>query len=271
MKINYKSIMWWVIALVIMLSCYTYQKMTGPTYPMLVKTELNGEKYKFNLPRTSDEDVFQLVELNIPDKKVSGKFYWKRYKSQDTITIQEMQRNGDVLYAKIPHQPPAGKVAYDIFLRYDNNQPVKINSETVVLRYKGKVPAHWMLPHIIFMFLAFWFAVRTGIEALIKGDKLLKLTMWTAILLFWGGIVLGPIIQKYAFNAYWTGWPFGHDLTDNKTAAAFIMWVVALWRISKKPEQRWWAVIAALVTLAVFLVPHSVLGSEIDYTKMPGK
>jgi hypothetical protein len=271
MKINYKSIMWWVVALVIMLSSYSYQKMTGPTYPKRASIELNGQNYKFQLPRTSDEDLYQLVDLEIPDKRISGEFHWKRYKSHDSVNLQQMERKGNLLIAKIPHQPPAGKVEYDIYLKSGEGQSVRLNTEKVVLRYKGKVPDYWMIPHIIFMFLGFWFAVRTGIEAVIKGDKLFKLTLWSTILLFWGGMVLGPIIQKYAFNAYWTGWPFGHDLTDNKTLAAFIMWVIALWRISKRPEQRWWAIIAAIVTLAVFIVPHSVLGSEIDYTKLPVK
>jgi hypothetical protein len=29
-----------------------------------------------------------------------------------------------------------------------------------------------------------------------------------------------------------------------------------------------WALIAAFVTMAVYLIPHSVLGSELDYKKM---
>jgi di/tricarboxylate transporter len=118
------------------------------------------------------------------------------------------------------------------------------------------------------MFFGFWFAVRTGMEAVAKRNNLYKLTLWTTILLFFGGIILGPVIQKYAFGAFWTGWPFGHDLTDNKTLVAFIMWVVALWKMRKNKADRKWAIIAALVTLAVFIVPHSVLGSEIDYTKI---
>jgi len=269
MKLNTKSIIWWVLALIIMLSAYTYQKRTGPTYPKSGEIEINGNTYEYELPRSSDEDEYQLVELTIPDKSITGEFVWKRYKSHDTLTSQVMLREGDKLTAKIPHQPPAGKVSYDIYLSSGDSKPIKLTKDTVVLRYKGKVPDYWLLPHIAFMFLAFWFAVRTGIEAIVKGEKLLKLTLWTTILMFWGGIVLGPIIQKYAFDAYWTGWPFGHDLTDNKTLAAFIMWVVALWRISKKPEQKWWAIIAMVITLAVFIVPHSVLGSEIDYTKVP--
>lgn len=268
MKFNTKSFIYWIVALIIMLSAYTYQKITGPTYPQKATIEINGNHYKFSLPRTSDEEEYQLVELEIPDKTITGEFIWKRYKSHDTLTKQIMIRQGDKLTAKIPNQPPAGKVSYDIYLKTNDGTPTKLTKDSVILRYKGKVPIYWLLPHISFMFFAFWFAVRTGIEATIKGDKTFKLALWTTILMFWGGIVLGPIIQKYAFDAYWTGWPFGTDLTDNKTALAFIMWLVALWRIGKKPEQKWWAIIAALVTLAVFIVPHSVMGSEIDYTKM---
>jgi uncharacterized membrane protein len=76
-------------------------------------------------------------------------------------------------------------------------------------------------------------------------------------------------VQKYAFGAYWTGWPFGHDLTDNKTALAFIAWLIAVIKLRKNREARGWAIAAALVLLLVYLVPHSVLGSEIDHTQMP--
>jgi uncharacterized BrkB/YihY/UPF0761 family membrane protein len=82
-----------------------------------------------------------------------------------------------------------------------------------------------------------------------------------------GGLILGPIVQKYAFDAYWTGWPFGHDLTDNKSLVAFIFWVIALAMLSRNRVRRTWVVVAAVVTLVVFMIPHSMLGSEIDYTK----
>jgi hypothetical protein len=89
--------------------------------------------------------------------------------------------------------------------------------------------------------------------------------------MFVGGLALGPVVQKYAFDAYWTGWPFGQDLTDNKTAAAFLAWLAA-WRYAPRSEHPVrWVVGAALITLAVFLIPHSVLGSQLDYSKMDAR
>ena len=34
-----------------------------------------------------------------------------------------------------------------------------------------------------------------------------------------GGFLLGPAVQKMAFDAWWTGIPFGHDLTDHAVTA----------------------------------------------------
>jgi uncharacterized membrane protein len=80
-------------------------------------------------------------------------------------------------------------------------------------------------------------------------------------------MILGPIVQKFSFDAYWTGWPFGYDLTDNKSLIAFIFWGIALIVMSRNRQNRVWPVLASLVLLVIFLIPHSVLGSEIDFTK----
>ena len=80
-----------------------------------------------------------------------------------------------------------------------------------------------------------------------------------------GGMILGPVVQKFAFDAYWTGWPFGHDLTDNKTLVAIIAWAAAAVATRRGKNPKPWAIGAATVTLAVFMIPHSVLGSELDY------
>lgn len=269
MKSKYKSILFWIVSLILMMSAYMYQKITGPTYPIKGEITFNGKEIDYKLPRSSDEEEYQTVEIKVPDKSVSGTFIWKRFKSHDTLTYQAMERQGDKLIGKIPHQPAAGKVQYKIKLQTaDGSNEYVFPKDWVVLRYKGKVPLYILIPHIFFIFFAFWFAVRTGMEAIAKRDNLYKLTLWTTILLAIGGIILGPLVQKYAFDAYWTGWPFGHDLTDNKLLAALIMWVIALWRIRKNNMDRKWAIIAAIVTLAVFIIPHSVLGSEIDYTKI---
>jgi len=80
-----------------------------------------------------------------------------------------------------------------------------------------------------------------------------------------GGMILGPLVQKYAFGAFWTGVPFGWDLTDNKTLIALIFWIFAV-IMNKKRNTGLYTVIAAAVTLIVFSIPHSLFGSELDFS-----
>jgi len=80
-----------------------------------------------------------------------------------------------------------------------------------------------------------------------------------------GGMILGPIVQLYAFGDLWTGWPFGGDWTDNKTLFAFVFWVIAFFVLRKNRSNRLWPIIAFVALLAIYLIPHSMGGSELDY------
>ena len=88
----------------------------------------------------------------------------------------------------------------------------------------------------------------------------------TLISLFLGGLILGPVVQNLAFGEFWTGWPFGGDLTDNKTLVSFAFWLIAAIRLRKHPEQKGWVLAAAVIMILVYLVPHSMFGSELDYS-----
>jgi hypothetical protein len=118
------------------------------------------------------------------------------------------------------------------------------------------------------MFCAMLLSTRAGLEIFKKEPQFKKLTFWTLGFLIVGGMILGPLVQKFAFGEYWTGFPFGMDLTDNKTLIALIGWIIALIAVYKSKKPRYWVLGAAVLTLVIFLIPHSLLGSELDYSKM---
>jgi hypothetical protein len=83
------------------------------------------------------------------------------------------------------------------------------------------------------------------------------------ILLGLGGMILGPAVQYYAFGDAWTGIPFAWDLTDNKTLLAFVFWILAVVMNIKK-ERPAYVILASLVMLAIYSIPHSMFGSQLD-------
>ncbi|OQX94871.1 hypothetical protein B6I21_08395 [candidate division KSB1 bacterium 4572_119] len=263
-----KSFALWTLAVIITLSSVVYQRITGPTRPVRGKVEIRGEIVKYKLLRTHDISADAVMTILVPDTSVSAVFQWKRFKSYDQWTIDTLRVSDNKITIIVPKQPPAGKVIYDVTLFDGNGGIYPLSEEAITIRFKGVVPLIVLLPHVLFMFIAMLIGTRTGIEAIAKGEKAYRYALITTVLLFLGGLIFGPLVQKFAFDAYWTGWPFGHDLTDNKTLISFIFWLIALWQGKKPGRGRTWFIIASVVQLLIYLVPHSVLGSEIDYTAM---
>ncbi len=268
MTSSLKSTLWWIFAVIFTIGIASYQRMTGPTYPTHGSVKINNNSVKYKLIRTAETDKDAPITITVPDNSVNATITYKRFKSNDTLTTAVMVRDGEKLTFMMPRQPAAGKMEYTVNLS-DGKETVAVTEHPVVMRFKGPVPFYILLPHILLMFLAMLFSTRAGIEALTKGKSTYLYALFTLIFFIPGGLILGPIVQKFAFGAYWTGWPFGHDLTDNKTALAVLGWVVAVIKLRKNPNARAWAIAAAIILLAVYMVPHSVLGSEIDYTQQP--
>jgi len=208
------------------------------------------------------------VQVKVPNAEITGTLIYKRYKTDDPWTNIPMKRDEDVLAGSLPKQPSAGKLEYKILLASQGNE-ISLTGETpVIIRFKDPVPGVILLPHIIIMFLAMLFSTRAGIEALNPKGNPRKLALWTTGLLFVGGFILGPIVQKFAFGEFWTGFPFGTDLTDSKTLLAMIGWIAALIAGRGGKPARWWVLGASILLMAVYLIPHSLLGSELDYSQL---
>lgn len=257
------SILLWILTVIFTLGIAVYQRATGPTYPKTEKVELGNQTYKFKLLTTFGGELDAPVSLKVP-ANVKGVVKYRHFRSQEEWKALEMKYNGESLKAFLPNQPPAGKLEYTVTLEYEG-QKYTVNEEPVVIRYKGTVPLIILIPHVILMFLAMLYSTRTGFEAIGKGHRTFKYTTVTLITLGIGGMILGPLVQLNAFGDLWTGWPFGGDWTDNKTLFAFTFWVIAFFVLRKNKNNRLWPIIAFVALLAIYLIPHSMGGSELDY------
>lgn len=247
-----------------------YQGHTGPTYPVRGKVVLNGKEIKYKLYRTEDYGKDAEIKIVTKDDKISGSVAYKRYPTNDSWTIIEMIKKGDELVAYIPTQPPAGKIEYQLQLKEDE-RVVLIPPKPVIMRFKGEVPSIILIPHIIFIFFGLLFAFRVFFKVVLKEDPQ-KDSIITFVFLLLGGLILGPIVQKYAFGAFWTGYPFGQDMTDNKTLVAVIAWIPAVFFFKKNLKWRKIAsILGFLSVLLAFGIPHSYRGSELDWSKLPQK
>ena len=263
-----RTVLFWILAVVITLVSLVYQRLTGPTYPVSGNAQLNGKAIAYKLNRSYDGPNNAPVQLKTDDPSITGTLYWKRYKTDDQWTQVALAFADGTLKGELPHQPVAGKLMYRVELQQGDQRVSLPGSEPIVIRFRNPVPIWVVVPHVLAMFGAFLFAARAGLEFFNKEPKFKNLIYATLGFLFLGGLILGPLMQYYSFNLWWTGWPFGTDLTDNKTAVAFIAWVVAAIALGKAKNPKYWALGASIIMIVVYLIPHSVFGSELNYSKI---
>jgi hypothetical protein len=262
----------WLGALAMMVSAAIWQRRTGPTYPRRGHAVLAGHDVTWRLPRSATSGEPFLVDVPAP-LGVSGRVRYRRFPTSEPFREIEMGREGATLAALLPTQPPAGKLEYQLTLRAAGIETSLPPEGPVVMRFKGDVPAGFLVPHVALMFFGMLIGVRAALAALLSRAETRRYAWVTVVLIGIGGLVLGPIVQKHAFGAFWTGWPFGEDLTDNKTLAMWAAWAVAVFVLSRRRDPtdrvaRATVSVAALVMLAVYLVPHSLRGSQLDYDKL---
>jgi hypothetical protein len=264
----------WLLAAIIMFVAASYQERTGPTYPFKGSFSVDGEVFAFELLRSGNTDAGAPVLVPHPGEGVTGEVMYKRYPTPEPFSPIPMESMGGELQGVLPVQPAAGKLEYYVVLDTpEGTVRIPEGEETLILRYKDPVPLGFLVPHVICMFIGLLVGVRTALGALFHPEGVRRLAWTTLGLMTLGGMILGPIVQKYAFGAFWTGWPFGYDLTDNKTLIMWIVWVGVVLVLWKRPSPRDWMVraamfVAAAVMLAVYVIPHSLRGSQLDYSQL---
>ncbi len=262
-----KKIWLWVLAFLITAFVLVFQRLTGPTYPIKGKAELEKQEISYTLERSHVTTEDYVIQIEAPEN-ISGEVVYKRYKTGDPWTTVPLHRKNKTLIGRLPAQPPAGKLMYKVYLETGDTRVSLSGDDPVIIRFKGEVPTLIVLLHVLTIFAAFLLSTRAGLESLKPQGRPRKLAYWTVAFLILGGFILGPVMQKYAFGAFWTGFPLGTDLTDTKTLIGLAGWAAALVKGKKEKSARRWSLGAAVLLLIVFMIPHSLLGSELDYSEL---
>lgn len=266
------SLVLWVLAVMITISAALYQNSVGPRRPIRGSVQIGDETVRYKLSQTHGSISDHEVAIPVSDSTITGRIEYRRYQTNDPWSVVPMTYQDGRLAGWLPAQPVAGILEYRVVFKLtESASPASIPGEGfAAVRFRGHVPISILVAHVILMFLGMLIANRAGLEAIRRESDPRSLAVWATALLGVGGLVLGPVVQWYSFGEAWTGFPVGMDLTDNKTAVVILIWLAALLvgRRSITAARRW-IVAAALATLIIFSIPHSLLGTELDYSTLP--
>jgi len=262
-----RTIWFWMAAIAITLAAIFFQRKTGPTYPKKVDFVVDTVDVTVKLPRSHEVDKPLQISIPALPWEYTAKLYHRPYPLDTTWTEEPpfWPEEGKFVSYLPEVSQKAAKLEYFIQVEnFSSGEVANFPDTPIVIRYKGSVPAWALIPHIILIFMALIFSSLSGVMAAFKHEMHKLWGVITLLFILVGGLVFGPIVQKFAFDHYWTGFPFGQDLTDNKTLIMFVVWLIAV-LINRKGKVPIANTMAAIFTLALYCIPHSLRGSEFNY------
>ena len=85
-----RTVIFWILSVIITLAGAYYQRVTGPTYPLSGKIKLDRSFITYNLARSHNSGHNYSIKINTNGKPISGEMAWKRYKTDDKWTNVKM-------------------------------------------------------------------------------------------------------------------------------------------------------------------------------------
>jgi hypothetical protein len=181
--------------------------------------------------------------------------------------------------ANLPALEKGARVFYALDIHRDGASVARIPEDEqsfLLVKYKGTASNAVLVLHVLFMFGAFFFMVQALWSAvgILRGSEgkggAVNSARWVLICSFIGGWPLGFVLNYQAFGVFWEGYPFGYDITDNKTQVMFLFWLVSLLLVrgsflgrgegADRLGARGFAIaviVSFFVSLLLFIVPHS--------------
>jgi hypothetical protein len=182
-------------------------------------------------------------------------------------------------FGSIPAHGRGVKVEYYIEAKAGSDLvarvPAREKAEAFQVYFKGRPNRYLLVSHVVVIFIALFFFILSGYlayRALKDRRSLLyipRVAFLGTIAFFIASVPLGMAVAYQTYGKPWTGFPFGSDLTDNKSLGILVYWAVCgfLYRGSlfrKDPSRDlvsmatmpYVHIAGAIITVVLFLIPH---------------
>ncbi len=181
---------------------------------------------------------------------------------------------------RLPSREKGERLYYALRVDIPGRDSVRLPRESdsfFLVKYKGDVSGLFLVLHVVFMFGAFFFMVQSfwGALRILSGSDgkpgTVRLVQWVILTTFVGGWPIGFILNHQRFGTLWEGFPFGYDITDNKTQIIFLFWIVTVLLVRGSFLGRgescdalgargfaWAVVVSFIVSLTLYMIPHSL-------------
>jgi hypothetical protein len=269
-----------IVSVVLTIVLLGVSRRTSPRHTQEIAIGFGGVNITHLTVTESKIGQMQTVELNLSGGDVAsiqGVLHYNYENESDQSFNMEGQGTGK-LTAKLPPGEIGKRLHYRVELLQNGVMDASIppiSEPGYLVKYKGEVSLFVLIPHIFLMFISVFFAFLSAFYGLdlLSGKARMKAAAISVLLALlcgvFGGILIGIKVSHDVFGGSgWGGWPLGNDVTDTKTEFYLLFWLITIilgWgALSGKKIMLsnkgfgWMIMISFIVTLAAFLIPHSI-------------
>jgi hypothetical protein len=275
-----------IIATIILLMI---ARSLSPTKPTMLKGTLRELAFEhMTVPKIIEggSDIVAAKIINPGRKLVYPRLRWKypggdlSIENKYNMLTMNFNDSAKLYEARLPILKKGEKIFYFMeLLNETGGQLIRLplpKNSPVMVKYEGVVPLYIVIPHVLLMFLAIYFATLALVDAIgiLAGKEqivfMAKNYLWATLAVFIGGYPFGWGMNYFAFGTIWEGIPFGWDFTDNKTQVIlFYLIFLCLSSLGALSRGKWknnysdrtlgWlGIIGYLFVLGIYIIPHSI-------------
>jgi hypothetical protein len=269
-----------IISVLLTIVLLGISRRASTRHPQEIVAEIGGVNITHTTVTESKIGQMKTVELSLSGgdmASVQGILYYY-YDNEPEQSVTMDNQNSGKLTAKLPPGDIGKQLRYRVGITQHGIVAGSIpltGTPGYLVKYKGDVSVFVLIPHILLMFASVFFAfiaMFLGFD-LLSGSAKVKPPAGAALMALLcgviGGVIIGIKVSHDVFGGFgWGGWPIGNDITDTKTEIYLLFWLITIilgWgglsgknmTLSKKGFG-WMIMISFLVTMAAFLIPHSI-------------
>lgn len=218
----------------------------------------------------------------IPPVEIDAEVRYRAPGTEEFETVGMSEISKGTWSARLPARDKGGRLEYG--LRISSEKTAEGGTATsssevgyYLIKFKGEVSVTIIILHVLCMFAAFFFIIEALLGAfaiLFKGEErefVVAQSRWVLLFTFLGGWPLGFALNWQTYGVLWEGFPFGYDITDNKTQLIAIFWIIIAalsWKsfacrrtgrdLAGAGVYAVAVIIASILSLGLYLVPHSL-------------
>jgi hypothetical protein len=248
-----QNIILWTAAFIIIFLSGFLQSISSPYYPVSGTFGIEGKKVSYKLDRVHYGKELYKILIRIDIKGLHGKIEF-RPKGEGNWNEVPLISEKDILYGTMPVQKTGTEAEYRVVLFHSGKNYYLPSEKPILIKFFGKISPFVNALYYLTLFAGLILSTRTGLDFFNEHEKIKKLSLITAAILFANALIASPLRKTYELNAIGNNVLTITQIFPAGNLVLFALWMTAVIIIFNIKEYKWAAIISAVIMLIVFQV-----------------